>query len=136
MSTTSNACRLLPVESATAAPVPPQGRRPTALLVLYGLTGFGGVLAEQGFERYVSLLVGATASGSAVVLFTYFLGFALGGVGAARLVRKGRIARPLLAYGLAWISTEHIPPKTRASVELRLQDGLQAGMAFGRRSGP
>src|SRR5271157_4276450 len=37
---------------------------------------------------------------------------------------------------LAWISTEHIPPKTRASVELRLQDGLQAGMAFGRRSGP
>jgi hypothetical protein len=34
--------------------------------VLYGLTGFTGVLAEQGFEKYMSLLIGATAASSAV----------------------------------------------------------------------
>src|SRR5450755_4483005 len=69
-------------------------------LVLYALTGFSGLLAEQGFEKYIQLLVGATASASAVVLFAYFLGFALGGIAAAMLIRKGRVARPLLAYGL------------------------------------
>ena len=45
--------------------------------LLYALTGFSGLLAEQGFEKHIALLVGATASASAVVLFTYFLGFAL-----------------------------------------------------------
>ena len=69
-------------------------------MALYGLTGFSGLVAEQGFEKYVSLLVGATASASAVVLFTYFLGFALGSVAAGRYIKKGRIRRPLLAYGL------------------------------------
>jgi spermidine synthase len=68
--------------------------------LLYALTGFTGLLAEQGFEKYIALLVGATASASAVVLFTYFLGFALGGVAAGRLIRGRRIARPLLVYGL------------------------------------
>lgn len=74
-----------------------QERGPFAL---YALTGFTGLLAEQGFEKYIALLVGATASASAVVLFTYFLGFALGGVAAARLIKGRRIARPLLAYGI------------------------------------
>jgi spermidine synthase len=73
------------------------GRLP---LLLYGLTGFSGLLAEQGFEKYTSLLVGATASASAAVLFTYFLGFALGSIAAGRLVHSGRIRRPMLAYGL------------------------------------
>jgi spermidine synthase len=68
--------------------------------LLYALTGFTGLLAEQGFEKYIALLVGATASASAVVLFTYFLGFALGGVAAGRLIQGRRIARPLLVYGL------------------------------------
>jgi spermidine synthase len=70
------------------------------LLSLYALTGFTGLLAEQGFEKYTALLVGATASASAVVLFTYFLGFALGGVSAGRLIRGRRITRPLLWYGI------------------------------------
>jgi MFS family permease len=74
--------------------------RDRAPFLLYALTGFTGLLAEQGFEKYVSLLVGATASASAVVLFTYFLGFALGGVAAGRLIQGRRIARPLLVYGL------------------------------------
>lgn len=69
-------------------------------LILYGLTGFSGLVAEQGFEKYVSLLVGATASASSVVLFTYFLGFALGSVAAGRYIKSGRVCRPLLAYGL------------------------------------
>jgi spermidine synthase len=72
--------------------------RGTLPFTLYVLTGFTGLLAEQGFEKYISLLVGATASASAVVLFTYFLGFALGGIAAARGLR--RIRRPLMAYGL------------------------------------
>src|SRR3954464_2801087 len=69
-------------------------------LAFYALTGFSGLVAEQGFERYISLLVGATASASTVVLFTYFLGFALGGLAAGWALKNGRIRRPLLVYGL------------------------------------
>ena len=85
------------------APHPPANRHTLhdrAPFLLYALTGFTGLLAEQGFEKYIALLVGATASASAVVLFTYFLGFALGGVAAGRLIKGGRIGRPLLIYGL------------------------------------
>src|SRR5215471_6436490 len=71
-----------------------------APLVLYTLTGFTGLLAEQGFERYIALLVGATASASAVVLFTYFLGFALGSIAAGRFLKSRKIGRPLLWYGV------------------------------------
>ncbi len=67
---------------------------------MYGLTGFTGILAEQGFERYVALLLGNTASASAVVLFAYFLGFALGGVAAGSVLKRGLVCRPLLAYGV------------------------------------
>jgi spermidine synthase len=82
------------------APPRPASSGSRAPLALYALTGFSGLLAEQGFEKYVQLLVGATASASAAVLLACFLGFALGGAAAARLVRQGRVARPLLAYGL------------------------------------
>jgi spermidine synthase len=68
--------------------------------VLYALTGFTGVLAEQGFEKYLSLLVGATAAASTVVIFAYFLGFALGSWAVGAMLRRGRIARPLLVYGV------------------------------------
>jgi hypothetical protein len=47
-------------------------------LGLYAFTGFSGVLAEQGFEKYIALLVGATVYSSATVIFPYFLGFGLG----------------------------------------------------------
>ncbi len=46
----------------------------------------------------MTLLVGATASASAVIIFTYFLGFALGGLGAARLLKRGLVRNPLRAY--------------------------------------
>jgi hypothetical protein len=64
-----------------AAPPQPANRRPgraRVAMFLYALTGLTGLLAEQGFEKYIALLVGATASASAVVLFTYFLGFRVG----------------------------------------------------------
>jgi spermidine synthase len=76
----------------------------TAVLVLYTMSGFTGLLAEQGIEKYTGLLVGVTASAAAVVVFTYFLGFAIGGFVAARLLRRGSLRRSLQAYGLVELS--------------------------------
>src|SRR6058998_3964123 len=67
--------------------------------VLYTLTGFAGLLAEQGFEKYITLLTGATAAGAAVVIFSYFLGFAAGSALAGALLERGAIRRPLRMYG-------------------------------------
>lgn len=67
--------------------------------VLYGVTGFTGVLAEQAFEKYMSLLVGATAAASAAVIATYFLGFALGSWFAGAMIRRGRLRYALRTYG-------------------------------------
>lgn len=89
-----------PAETAPPQPANRRLRHDRVAVFLYALTGFTGLLAEQGFEKYIALLVGATASASAVVLFTYFLGFALGGVAVGRLIKGRRIARPLLVYGL------------------------------------
>jgi len=89
-----------PAETAPPQPVSRQAWHDRVPFLLYALTGFTGLLAEQGFEKYIALLVGATASASAVVLFTYFLGFALGGVAAGRLIKGRRMARPLLMYGI------------------------------------
>src|ERR1700722_6352544 len=72
--------------------------RSTSLLVLYGMTGFSGLIAEQVLEKYVTLLVGATASASAVIVFPYFLGFAVGGLAAASLLKRGFVQNPLRAY--------------------------------------
>jgi hypothetical protein len=66
--------------------------------VLYGMTGFSGLIAEQVLEKYVTLLVGATASASAVIIFTYFLGFAVGGLIAAYVLKRGVVQNPLRAY--------------------------------------
>lgn len=90
------------MSTATILPVEPAIKlktTPSWPFLLYALTGFTGVLAEQGFEKYMSLLVGATAAASAVVIATYFLGFALGSWLVGRLIREGRLSRPLLVYG-------------------------------------
>jgi spermidine synthase len=68
-------------------------------IVLYACTGFTGLLIEQGFEKYLLLLVGVTVSASSAVIFAYFLGFALGGLAIAQLQRRSRISRPLAWYG-------------------------------------
>jgi predicted membrane-bound spermidine synthase len=73
---------------------------PTPVLVLYTMSGFTGLLAEQGIEKYTTLLVGVTASASAVVLFAYFLGFVIGGFAAAGFLQRGSLRRPLRAYDL------------------------------------
>jgi spermidine synthase len=70
------------------------------ILSVYLLTGFCGVLLEQGFEKYTSLLVGVTASGSAAVLFAYFFGFAFGGWAVAALLKRGALRHPFRIYGL------------------------------------
>src|SRR5271169_5107756 len=72
----------------------------TLPLVLYAMTGFTGLLAEQGLEKYTTLLVGATVAASAAVIFTYFLGFALGGFVAARMLGRGMIRKPLGSYAV------------------------------------
>jgi spermidine synthase len=82
------------------APSKAIARRSTWPLVLYTLTGFSGVLAEQGFEKYLALLVGATVSSSAIVIFAYFLGFALGGWAVAALARRRNLLHPLRAYAV------------------------------------
>lgn len=78
-----------PPETAAPRPGTPHPWRERAPFLLYALTGFTGLLAEQGFEKYIGLLVGVTASASAVVLFTYFLGFALGGAAVGGLSKGG-----------------------------------------------
>src|SRR5690242_21318732 len=45
--------------------------------MLYALTGFTRVLAAHSFEKYITLLVAATASARTPIIFAYFLGFAL-----------------------------------------------------------
>jgi spermidine synthase len=84
-------------ELVTARPV---ARGAALPLLLYAMTGFTGLLAEQGIEKYTTLLVGATVAASAAVIFTYFLGFALGGFAAARLLGRGMIRKPLRGYAL------------------------------------
>jgi spermidine synthase len=84
-----------PTSASASAP-----RAPRWPFFLYALTGFTGVLAEQGFEKYMSLLVGATAAASTVVIFAYFLGFALGSWAIGTFVRRGSIRQPLRVYGV------------------------------------
>ena len=84
-----------PVEAPAAS-----ARAPRWPFFLYALTGFTGVLAEQGFEKHMSLLVGATAAASTVVIFAYFLGFALGSWAIGTFVRRGSIRQPLRLYGV------------------------------------
>src|SRR5438552_930994 len=98
------ACRRAGWTSRAAARGAPQAARLTMAagawpFLLYALTGFAGLLAEQGFEKYVTLLTGATASGAAVVILSYFLGFAAGSALAGTLLERGVIRRPLRTYG-------------------------------------
>ena len=92
-----------PVLEAAAAPRPATSGLQAPFL-LYGLAGFSGLLAEQALRKYLPLLVGATAAATAAVLFTWFLGLALGAAVAARLIRRGRVARPLLVFGLVQLA--------------------------------
>jgi spermidine synthase len=88
------------VETPELVTARPAVRGAALPLLLYAMTGFTGLLAEQGLEKYATLLVGATAAASAAVIFTYFLGFALGGFSTARLLGLGMVRKPLRSYAM------------------------------------
>jgi spermidine synthase len=52
------------------------------------MSGFVGVLAEQVFEKLLSVVVGASTPSAATVLAVYFLGLSLGGYGASILLKR------------------------------------------------
>jgi spermidine synthase len=52
------------------------------------MSGFVGVLAEQVFEKLLSVVVGASTPSAATVLAVYFLGLSLGGYFASHLVKR------------------------------------------------
>ncbi len=52
------------------------------------MSGFVGVLAEQVFEKLLSVVVGASTPSAATVLAVYFLGLSLGGYFASLLVKR------------------------------------------------
>lgn len=69
------------------------------LYLLFCLSGFIGVLAEQVFEKLLSVVVGASTPAAAIVLAVYFLGLSIGGYLASLLVKRGVPA--LLGYASA-----------------------------------
>jgi spermidine synthase len=69
------------------------------LYALYCLSGFVGVLAEQVFEKLLSVVVGASTPSAATVLAVYFLGLCLGGYLASFLLKR-RVSA-LAGYGAA-----------------------------------
>jgi len=73
----------------------------TRLYLLFCLSGFVGVLAEQVFEKLLSVVVGATTPAAAIVLGVYFLGLSLGGYLASLLVKRSVPA--LMGYAAAEI---------------------------------
>ena len=71
----------------------------TRLYLLFCLSGFVGVLAEQVFEKLLSVVVGASTPAAAIVLAVYFLGLSIGGYLATLLMKRAVPA--LLGYAIA-----------------------------------
>lgn len=69
-----------------------------AVLVLFGASGFAGLLYEVAWTRELRLVFGTAELAVATVLAAYLGGLGLGAAIAGR--RVARIRRPLLAYGL------------------------------------
>ncbi len=66
----------------------------TRLYLLFCLSGFVGVLAEQVFEKLLSVVVGASTPAAATVLAVYFLGLSIGGYLASLLMKRAVAALP------------------------------------------
>ncbi len=69
------------------------------LLLLFVLSGSGGLLAQVCYSKYLVTVVGATAYATSAVLAAFMTGLALGAALGGHLSR--RIAKPLAAYGVA-----------------------------------
>jgi spermidine synthase len=52
------------------------------------------------WQHHATLALGASAFGTAITLASLMAGLGIGAIGAQRLLRGGRIARPLFAYGI------------------------------------
>ena len=65
-------------------------------LALYALAGCSGFLAEQAFAQYLPSQIGAP--------FADLVGFGLGAFSAAILLLRGRVRRPLRAFGIAQLA--------------------------------
>jgi spermidine synthase len=62
-----------------------QGR---TLFILFSLSGFVGVLAEQVFEKMLSVVVGSTTPAAAIVISVYFIGLSAGAWLASFLLKR------------------------------------------------
>src|SRR4051812_36137 len=69
------------------------------LFVLFSLSGFVGILAEQVFEKMLSVVVGGATPASAIVISVYFIGLSIGGCLASFLLKRSR-SNSLRLYGL------------------------------------
>jgi spermidine synthase len=71
------------------------------LLVAVTLSGGCGLTWEVLWQHHASLALGVSSAGTAITLATLMAGLGMGGLLAARLDRRGALARPLLAYAMA-----------------------------------
>ena len=64
------------------------------------LSGAAGLTWEVMWQHHATLALGASAFGAAITLASLMAGLGIGAVVAQSLLRRGRIARPLFAYGV------------------------------------
>jgi predicted membrane-bound spermidine synthase len=67
-------------------------------------SGAAGLTWEVLYQHHSALALGISSYGTAVTLSALMGGMGLGGLLAARLARRGALARPLRAYGIAEIA--------------------------------
>ncbi|HEY8154292.1 MAG TPA: hypothetical protein VII72_09215 [Myxococcota bacterium] len=73
--------------------------RPLALFAAVLLSGAAGLAWEVIWQHHATLALGASAFGAAITLASLMAGLGIGALAAQSLLRRGRIARPLVAYG-------------------------------------
>ncbi|MCD4747763.1 MAG: fused MFS/spermidine synthase [Thermoanaerobaculales bacterium] len=83
--------------------VDPTKKLSTALFLAVFASGAAGLIWELLWQHHATLSFGVSAEGAAVTLISIMAGFALGGIAAGRLARRGFLARPLKAYAFAEI---------------------------------
>ncbi|HEY8156321.1 MAG TPA: hypothetical protein VII72_19480, partial [Myxococcota bacterium] len=74
--------------------------RPFALFAAVILSGAAGLTWEVMWQHHATLALGASAFGTAITLASLMAGLGIGALVAQSSLRRGRIARPLFAYGV------------------------------------
>lgn len=72
--------------------------KPLAFYILFGISGFSGLIYESIWTGYLKLLLGHAAYAQTAVLAIFMGGMALGAAAVARLT--GRFRQPLVAYAV------------------------------------